>query len=144
MKGKLLLGAVVVLLIIQLIPVSRENPPVSEQIPAPPEVRKVLARACYDCHSHETRWPWYSAVAPVSWLVANDVEHARKHLNFSTWDQYDARKRRKKLEEAREEVHEGEMPLWYYVLAHPDARLSAEDKELLRAWDRELERGAPR
>lgn len=143
MKGKLLLGVLLVLLLIQLIPVSRENPPVSEEVPAPPEVRALLARACYDCHSHETRWPWYSAIAPASWLVANDVEGARKHLNFSTWDRYDAKRRRKKLEEAREEVREGEMPLWYYVLAHPDARLGKEDRELLRTWTRELEESAP-
>lgn len=119
---------------IQLVPVSRENPPVEAEVPAPPEVRQVLERACYDCHSHETRWPWYARVAPASWLVTRDVSHAREHLNFSTWNRYDAEERREKLEEAWEEVDEGDMPLWFYVPLHPEARLDEADKETLRRW----------
>jgi hypothetical protein len=129
-----LLALAVVIVLIQLVPVDRTNPPVEQEVAAPPEVRSVLARSCYDCHSHETVWPWYSRIAPVSWLVAHDVEEAREHLNFSTWNRLDAGKRAEALEEIWEEVSEGEMPLWYYLPLHPGARLSRQDLELLRGW----------
>jgi hypothetical protein len=73
-------------------------------------------------------------VAPFSWLVAHDVSNAREHLDFSAWERYDAREQRKKLEEVWEEVEEGEMPLWYYLLLHPEARLGEDDERRLRAW----------
>jgi hypothetical protein len=130
------IGAGVVLLAIQLVPVPRENPPIDGEVPADPAVRAILERACYDCHSHEVRWPWYGYVAPVSWLLAYDVHHAREHLNFSTWNAYDDSKRRKKLEDAWEEVEEGEMPLFFYVWLHPDAALDEGDRATLRAWTR--------
>jgi len=133
-KWRVLLSIVVFGLAIQLVPVPRENPPVREEVPAPAEVRAILERSCYDCHSHRVRWPWYSRVAPVSWLVAYDVAEAREHLNFSAWDRYDAKKRRENLEELWEEVEKGEMPLWYYLPMHPDARLSDADKQQLRSW----------
>jgi hypothetical protein len=129
-----LLAAVALLAAAQIVPVSRENPPVQEEVPAPPPVRELLRRSCYDCHSNETRWPWYSRVAPISWLVAYDVRHARKHVNFSTWDRYSEKKRGKIREEIWEQVRDGEMPLWYYLPAHPDARLADADRELLRGW----------
>ncbi len=118
----------------QLVPVERSNPPVETEVPAPTAVRAILERSCYDCHSLATRWPWYSRVAPVSWLVAYDVEHAREHMNFHTWNRYDADERREKLEELWEEVEKGAMPLWYYLPLHPRARLSEGDKEILRGW----------
>jgi hypothetical protein len=119
---------------IQLVPVSRTNPPVETEVPAPEEVRAILKRACYDCHSHETRWPWYAHVAPVSWLVAYDVHEAREHLNFSTWNRYDAEEQRDLLGEAWEEVKERHMPLWYYVPLHREARLERADRRALREW----------
>jgi len=119
---------------IQLVPVDRSNPPVGETIPMTPAVEPILRRACFDCHSNETRWPWYAHVAPVSWLVAHDVHEAREHLNFSTWDRYADKKRSKKLDELLEEVHEGEMPLWFYVLIHRDAALSNDDQDTIDAW----------
>ena len=129
------LAAVAALLLaIQLIPVSRENPPVEQRVPAPAPVVAVLERACYDCHSNETEWPWYSGVAPVSWLVAYDVAEGREHLNFSTWNRYDAGEQRKKREEVWEEVEEGEMPLWIYPPLHPEAELTSEDRKLLEQW----------
>jgi hypothetical protein len=134
------LGVVVVLVAIQLVPVDRSNPRVEAEVPAPPEVRAVLRRACYDCHSHETVWPWYSRVAPVSWLVAADVHEGREELNYSTWNRYGAKKRVKKLKETWEEVEEGEMPPWWYLVVHRDAVLSAADRVSLRDWAL----GAPR
>ncbi len=119
---------------IQFIPVDRTNPPVEEEVPASPEVRAVLQRACYDCHSNETVWPWYSQVAPVSWLAVRDVREGREELNFSTWNRRTTKDRTKALHESWEEVEDGEMPLWFYLPTHPDARLSAADRSLLRAW----------
>jgi hypothetical protein len=128
------IGAGVAFLVIQLVPVPRENPPVDGEVPADPEVRAILERSCYDCHSHQVTWPWYGYVAPISWLLAYDVSHAREHLNFSTWNAYDAEERRKKLEEAWEEVEEGEMPLFFYVWLHPEAALDERDRAALRTW----------
>lgn len=138
MKRKIFLFVLIVLVaalgLAQLIPVERTNPPVSQDVPAPAEVKTILRKACYDCHSNETVWPWYSHVAPASWLVANDVEEGREHLNFSVWDTYKAKRQAKKLEELAEEVGEGEMPLWFYVPFHPDAKLSAQEKQTLVSW----------
>jgi hypothetical protein len=129
-----LLGILLALIVMQFAPVERTNPPVEEEVRSPANVRAILKRACYDCHSNETRWPWYSHVAPVSWLVAHDVHEARKHLNFSTWNQYNPKRQARKLNATSEEVDEGEMPLWYYLAVHRDAALSDADRALLREW----------
>lgn len=123
-----------VLLLIQLVPVSRDNPPVEETVEAPAEVLTVLRRSCFDCHSHETDWPWYSYVAPVSWLVADDVHHGREHLNFTTWNRYPADERADLFEEIGEEVGEGAMPLPLYLRVHSEARLSAAERALILDW----------
>lgn len=128
------LALVLALVAAQAVPVDRSNPPVSADVGAPPEVQPILRRACYDCHSNETVWPSYAAVAPISWLVAHDVEEGRAELNFSRWSSYGDAARRKKLKETAEEVAEGEMPPWYYTLMHPEAALGAEDVATLRAW----------
>lgn len=133
-RRRVILIAIAALAAAQLVPVSRQNPPVQQEVPAPPQVREVLRRSCYDCHSNETRWPWYSRVAPVSWLVAYDVRHARGHANFSTWDKYDEKKRADILDDIWEEVRDHEMPLFYYLPLHPKARLSDADRELLHQW----------
>ena len=127
-------ATVIVLAAAQLVPVSRENPPVEQIVPAPAEVSRVLERSCYDCHSHETVWPWYAWVAPVSWLVAHDVNEGREHLNFSTWNRYDEEEQREKREEVWEEVEEGEMPMAIYLPLHREAELSDADRRLLEAW----------
>ena len=129
-------GLLVFGLAIQLVPVPRDNPPVESEVPATEAVRSILRSSCYDCHSNESRWPWYAHVAPVSWLVAYDVHEAREHMNFSTWARYDAKKQAKHLEEVWEEVEEGEMPLFYYLWFHPDAKLSASDRAALHDWSR--------
>jgi len=118
----------------QFVQVSRENPPVESEVPVTPEARAVLVRACLDCHSNQTVWPWYSKIAPVSWLLAKDVREGREELNFSTWSRYDAKKQRKLLRESLEEVREGEMPLWVYTLGHPEAKLSPADIASLERW----------
>ena len=133
-RGVALGAAAGALALSQLVPVEWSNPPVEAEVPAPPAVREILERSCYDCHSHATRWPWYAWVAPASWLVVHDAHHAREHLNFSAWNRYDAKKRREKLDELWKEVEKGEMPLWYYLPLHPQARLSEADKAALRDW----------
>lgn len=129
-----LLGLGALFVGMQLVPVDRSNPPVETEVPAPAEVRAVLRRACYDCHSNETVWPWYSQVAPVSWLVASDTRDGRKHLNFSTWNRYTPEQQVKKLKRSWTEIEKGEMPMWIYLPAHRDAVLSDADKALLRDW----------
>jgi len=129
-----LLGILVVLVAIQFVPVDRSNPPVQAEVPAPANARAILRRACYDCHSNETVWPWYSKVAPSSWLVARDVHQGREELNFSTWDRYNTKQQVKSLKESWQETAEGEMPPWFYLALHRDANLSAEDKSTLRTW----------
>lgn len=114
---------------LQLVPYGwrRTNPPVMQEPQwATEEGRLLFERACADCHSNRTRWPWYSYVAPASWLVIHDVEEARKHFNVSEWHrpQPDAK-------EAAEEVREGEMPLLLYRLAHRKARLTPEERAQL-------------
>ena len=119
-------------------PITRTNPAVEERVPAPPDVEAILRRSCADCHSNETVWPWYSNVAPVSWLVANDVNRARRHLNLSTWNRLSPADRQEAAEHIREEVLEGEMPLAIYLPLHPEARLSDADKKLIENWTRTL------
>jgi hypothetical protein len=126
----------VIFVAIQFVPVERSNPPVESEVPTPVNVRSILRRACYDCHSNETIWPWYSKIAPLSWLTARDVQEGRRVLNYSTWNQYDAKQQTKRLKESWEEVAEGEMPPWFYIAIHRDAVLSKEDRSTLRTWAR--------
>ena len=123
--------------LIQLVPVDRTNPPVTADLAAPAAVTAVLRASCYDCHSNETRWPWYSRVAPASWLVAHDVEEARSHFNFSLWGTYEPKRQERVAAKMWEEVEAGEMPPAGYLLAHRDARLSEGDRAVLEAWTAE-------
>ena len=133
---------VAALVLIQFIPVDRTNPPVETDVPATAEVRAVLRRSCYDCHSNETAWTWYSRIAPVSWLIARDVHEGRKQLNFSTWNRLTTAAQNKALHESWEKVAEGEMPLWFYLPMHPEARLSSQDRSALHAWSLSMDNEA--
>jgi hypothetical protein len=101
---------------------------------APANVLATLHRACYNCHSHESIWPWYSYVAPVSWLVAWDVHEGRRHLDFSTWSDYAPKDKLKKLAGISTLVQEKDMPPWYYLPLHKEAALGADDIALLSEW----------
>lgn len=103
-------------------------------VPAP--VASIMRKACFDCHSDETRWPWYASVPPVSLLVTHDVSKGRSHLNFSEWRSYNPFDRADMLDEACKRVTSGEMPIWPYRLLHPEARLSAADIATLCDWTR--------
>ena len=139
-KTRIAIAAGVALAAIQLVPVSRTNPPVTAPVVAPPEVQALLRRACYDCHSHETVWPLQAYLAPLSWLVAHDVSEGREELNFSRWDRVDLKKVAAKLPK---EVGQGEMPPWFYVVAHPNARLSEAERKTLSDWARGLAEVTP-
>lgn len=128
------LAVAAALLVAQAVPLARSNPPERDFPAAPAAVRALLQRACNDCHSHETRWPWYSSVAPMSFLVARDVKEGRKELNFSRWDSYDPRRQERKKKDIAKEVGKGAMPPWFYLPLHPEARLSAEERELIVRW----------
>jgi hypothetical protein len=134
MLKKILIAIGVILIGIQFIPVERTNPPVTQEISAPPNVLSILKTSCYDCHSNETNWPWYSNVAPVSFLVASDVRNGRKRVNFSEWDKYDEKKKEKKLEHIIEMVEEGEMPLPNYLIMHSNAKLDPTKIKALKDW----------
>jgi cytochrome c551/c552 len=131
------LGLIAVLIVAQFVPVARINPNEGGQPAAPSGVQALLQRACYDCHSNETRWPWYSHVAPMSFLIARDVTEGRRELNFSLWNYYNERRKSRKLKEIAEQVEQGKMPQWYYVSLHPDAKLSPADRELIIRWARQ-------
>lgn len=110
---------------IQLVPVARTNPPIEFTAEwDSPRTRELFYRACADCHSHETRWPWYSRVAPASWLVGNHVRDGRRDMNISVPDEVD-------VTEAVEEIRKGTMPPADYKLMHPEARLTEEEKTAL-------------
>lgn len=132
--SKILLAAASVFVAVQLVPLEYSNPAIESNLSAPASVKAVLERSCYDCHSHETRWPWYGYVAPASFLVTHDVHEARDEMNFSTWNRYRPDKRAELLDDVIKMVNDGDMPPWYYLVMHPGARLSDADRELIGAW----------
>ena len=115
-------------------PVSDKSSAIQSHVEMDPAVSEVLSRACYDCHSNATDWPWYSNVAPVSWFLVSHVNDGRRHLNFSEWAGYDRGKALKKLHEIDEEVSSKAMPLSSYTLLHPEARLSDQERAQVSEW----------
>ncbi|MDQ3817446.1 MAG: heme-binding domain-containing protein [Acidobacteriota bacterium] len=132
-----LFGAVAVL---QFIRPARTNPPVDQArtiqalAHVTPEVAGILDRSCNDCHTNQTRWPWYSQIAPVSWKVAGDVNEGRDHMNLSDWAQYSRSEQESLLRHICREVKDGTMPLRSYLWMHADAKLSTEDVKTLCDW----------
>lgn len=129
--------AVALFLLAQLVPLDRANPPVQSALESPTEIQEILISACYDCHSFETQWPWYSRIAPVSWMVASHVKEGRNDLNFSRWPSYNFQEQNLILREMEKQIVEGKMPPSGYSAIHPDARLSPEQRDVLLSWIRE-------
>jgi hypothetical protein len=102
--------------------------------PPPAAVRPVLAAACYDCHSNNTRYPWYANVQPVGWWLTDHITDAKGALNFSEFATYTAKRQLRKLDTCDDEITNHEMPLWSYRLMHADARLTPEQIKLLNDW----------
>lgn len=131
---------------VQVIRPERTNPPVDasrtikSQMQVPPHISSMLERACRDCHSHETHWPWYSNIAPLSWLLVDDVNAAREDMNLSDWAQYPADEAAEILEDACKQARQRRMPLSNYVLLHPDAKLSDQEIAAFCAWTESLSR----
>lgn len=119
---------------IQFVPVERTNPPVELDLPAPAAVKAILKASCYDCHSNETVWPWYSKVAPMSWLVASDTSEGRERLNFSTWNQYIPEQQAENVSQAMRRIKKGSMPPWFYTIKHTDGKITPEKLAILEAW----------
>ncbi len=138
-RSKIVLIVIVGLFVIlQLIPLNQTNPAVIQDVSAPADIKAILKTSCYDCHSNETVWPWYSRVAPGSFLITRDVVQGRKHLNFSDFSEMDVFDSTDIADEILEVLEEGEMPILPYLLLHPDASLSDSETKALMTWARTL------
>ena len=132
--------AIAVFVLMQLTNLGRTTPPVvpghdmNSTNPPPPEIAGMLRHACYDCHSYETRWPWYGYVAPVSWWLDSHVSDARRALNFSEWPHGDAQREGRKWNKVSEAVSEGDIPLPSYARMHKAARLTDAERQQLADW----------
>ncbi len=119
---------------------ARTNPAADQSLALPSHVQvtaqvaAIIDRSCADCHSNKTRWPWYSKVAPVSWLVIDHVDHGRSHLNFSEWGRLNRSEAGQMLGQICKEVQSGAMPMSSYTPLHPESKLTADDVKLLCAW----------
>jgi mono/diheme cytochrome c family protein len=143
MLRRMIIAAGVAFLGLQAVPYGRQhaNPPARRE-PGwdSAETRALAVRACFDCHSNETTWPWYTSVAPISWLAQWDVDEGRRVLNFSEWD-----RPQREAPESAKTVRQGEMPPWFYVLPRPHARLSVAERDaLVRGLEATFGREKPR
>ena len=140
MKKKIGYGLLLIIIVIQFFRIDKTNPEVSLEndfiaLTAPPEeISVILKSTCYDCHSNETNYPWYSNVAPISWWVKDHIDEGREELNFSKWGTFKAKRKDHKLEEAVEMLEDGEMPLDEYTWTHSEANLTSKQKEQLIDW----------
>lgn len=127
----------VIFVLIQFFQIDKTNPPVNKgmdflTIKNTPESTATLIRnSCYDCHSNETTYPWYSYVQPLGWFLNNHIKDGRKHLNFSTFATYEAKRQAHKMEESAEMIEKNEMPMESYIMIHSDAKLSAEQQKTM-------------
>ena len=137
---KILIAALIALVIIQFISIDKTNPEVIVDqdfinITNPPaKVASMLRNACYDCHSHESVYPWYTNVQPVAWWIKGHIKGGKQHLNYSEWGTYTEDKKSHKIEESIEEIEANHMPLKSYTWTHSDAQLSHRDREELIQW----------
>ena len=126
--------------LLQLYPVSRpdvklENPnDLMEHVEVPKNVATIIKSTCYDCHSNESNYPWYANIAPVKWLIYNDIREAREELNFSEWNTLTKMDKAEILDDIYTEVSEEEMPLKIYSFMHPRTKLSKADREAVSEW----------
>lgn len=128
-------------LVAQIIPIHKPeteprpvNSDFTSQSSVPKKTGELIQNACYDCHSNETVYPWYSKVAPVSWLIIGHVREGREKLDFSLWTRYNSKKKSKLLKKCSKELKKGDMPLFGYPMMHKKARLSKEERDSLQLW----------
>lgn len=153
---KVLIVLLVLLVILQFFKIDKTNPPVEPGMDflvsksTPQREANLIRSACYDCHSHETTYPWYADVQPMAWLLEKHIKVGRKKFNFSTFATYGLERQAHKLEEAAELVESGDMPMESYLLGHPEAKLTQEDRDVLIAYFKTMQAeistqsGAPR
>ncbi|MDE3235303.1 MAG: heme-binding domain-containing protein [Bacteroidota bacterium] len=140
MLKKILLAVVLVLVVIQFIHPKKNQSTeimatdISNHYPVPADVQTILAKACNDCHSNNTRYPWYNNIQPVAWFLDNHVKDGKRHLNFSEFASYRIARQYKRMDDCIEEVKEGEMPLESYTWIHKDAILNDREKQTLINW----------
>ena len=136
MLKKTAIFIILTLILIQLIPVTKTNPPVDKNLSlnAPIKVALILKKGCYDCHSNETKWPYYSDIAPVSFFVASHVNKGRKAINFSKYNEIDSKIKKERLKRAITTVNNGMMALPSYLSAHEEAKLTKDEKKILTEW----------
>jgi len=144
MKKKILIALAVILVLIQFVRIDKTNPEtvlendfISVNTP-PTEIAEMLKTSCYDCHSNQSVYPWYSNIAPVSWMLKQHINEAREHLNFSEWALYDTKDQAHALEECAKEVEKGKMPLSSYLIIHTESKLSDEQAAKLVAYFKSL------
>lgn len=143
MIKKISIGLIALLVIIQFFRIDKTNPAIIQEndfitITNPPEnVAAILKTSCYDCHSNETKYPWYTNFAPLSWWIKHHINEGREELNFSEWGTFKEKRKNHKLEECIELIDEDEMPLSSYLITHSDAKLTADDKGFLLEWFKE-------
>jgi heme-binding protein len=146
---RLSLGVLGLLAVSQLVRPARTNPPIDPQktlaatAHPPASVVATLDRACGDCHTNHTRWPWYANVAPISWWIIDHVNEGRRRVSFSNWGDYDTPRRLKELDEICRRVERHNMPLESYLLMHHDAELSDQDPQAICDWTRTAMLPAP-
>jgi hypothetical protein len=133
---------IVAFIIIQFIKPNTQNPVedkskfITSQMKIPDNIYSMMEKSCFDCHSYRTKWPWYSKISPVVYLLNYDVENGRENLNFSIWGEYDKLRMMDKLDGIETQVKDGEMPKPVYLPLHPEARLSESDIKILQDWAR--------
>lgn len=145
MKQKIILCLIAIFIFIQFKRIDKTNPSVDTTINfinvvdnIPNDIKKILINSCYDCHSYETKYPWYTNIAPISWWIEHHINEGRDELNFSVWDKYSYKRKDHKLEEIVEMVEEKEMPLKSYLPMHPEAKLTDSQRKILIDWANNL------
>lgn len=140
----ILIIVAVTLVLIQFFQIDKTNPSIDvtqdfvQTTNPPAEITTILKTACYDCHSHTTKYPWYTNIQPLAWWIKGHVDNGNKHLNYSTWNTYSAKKKAHKIEEMIEMVEGKEMPMLSYMIAHNNAWINAEQRKALVDWFKTL------
>jgi len=137
---KIALALLLVFIAIQFIPTKRNQnkellaTDFTKVYNVPNNIQNILKTSCYDCHSNNTKYPWYNKIQPVSWMLEHHINEAKEEVNFSDFGSYSSKKQNHKLDEMIDEIKENEMPLFGYKLMHPEAKISKENKKLLLDW----------
>jgi len=139
MVKKILIVLLIVLVAIQFVRPARNNSgdtrmDIRKKYAVSDSVDRILERACNDCHSNSTRYPWYAGVQPVSWWLGNHIKDGKRHLNLNSFSALPAARQKKRMEDCIEQIDNGEMPLNSYLWIHKDAALSEADKLTLKNW----------